>query len=65
MNRLIILILTIFTSGLLLKADPNWRIHTTFDEEVSRVVETPNYVYFTSRNLEENGFTETFFSLFR
>ena len=32
-------------------ADSNWRMHPTFDEEVGRVVETPEYTYFTSRTM--------------
>ena len=48
------------------KADnANWKIHPIFDEEVSHVVETPDYVYFTSRNMQKNTKNETFFSLFR
>lgn len=48
------------------KADnANWKIHPIFDEEVSHVVETPDYVYFTSRNMQANTRNETFFSLFR
>lgn len=43
----------------------SWKIYTIFDEEVSHVVETPNQVYFTSRNMQANDSHETFFSLFR
>lgn len=45
--------------------DSNWKLHPIFDEEVSHVIETPNLVYFTSRNLMENKTTESYFSLFR
>ena len=45
--------------------DSSWKIHPIFDEEVSHVVETPDWVYFTSRNLVENPRSETYFSLFR
>lgn len=59
----LILFLCIAFSG---KAvDPNWKLHPIFDEDVSYVVETPSYVYFTSRNLVENPAVETFSSLFR
>lgn len=27
----------------------DWKMHPTFDEAVTRVIETPRYVYFTSR----------------
>lgn len=43
----------------------DWKLHPIFDEEVSHVVDTPDYVYFTSRNMEENSNNATFFSLFR
>lgn len=46
-------------------ADVNWRIHPIFDEEVAHVVETPDFVYFTSRNTQESNKYETFLSLFR
>lgn len=46
-------------------ADANWRIHPIFDEVVEHVVETPDYVYFTSRNLTEQSPDEIFSSLFR
>lgn len=45
--------------------DSNWLIHPIFDEEVTHVVETPNYVYFTSMNMEENPTTSVYKSLFR
>lgn len=43
----------------------SWKIHPIFDEEVSHVIETPNYVYFTSRNMIKNTANDTYFSLFR
>lgn len=46
-------------------ADSDWKIHPIFDEEVTHVVETPSYVYFTSRNMMENTTNPTYFSLFR
>ena len=38
-----------------LKADANWRMHPTFDEEVTHIFETPRYVYFTSRNMHADA----------
>lgn len=46
-------------------SDVNWKLHPIFDEALEHVVETPDYVYFTSRNLMENPTTESFHSLFR
>lgn len=45
--------------------DPNWKIHPTFDEEVKHVVETPRFVYLTSRNMAKNTMNDTYHSLFR
>ncbi|MCH5239196.1 MAG: hypothetical protein J1F38_03145 [Muribaculaceae bacterium] len=48
------------------KADlTSWKLYPTFDEEVKHVVETPEYVYFTSLNLPENNTHEVYSSLFR
>ena len=50
-------------------ANPNWKIHTTFDEEVSRIVDTPSHTYFISRtqpyraNVAQNK--DNLYSLFR
>lgn len=30
-------------------AASDWKMHTTFDEEVTRLIDTPDFVYFTSR----------------
>jgi hypothetical protein len=32
-----------------LLADPNWKMHPTFDETITRVVDTPDYTYFLCR----------------
>ena len=65
MKKLLSLILLLTSIGVISADNSGWKIHPIFDEEVNHVIESPDYVYFTSRNLEENGFTETFFSLFR
>lgn len=47
-------------------SDQLWRLHPTFDEEVTHVINTPTYVYFTSRQLpKDNGLTGNYISLFR
>ena len=45
--------------------DANWKLHPIFDEEVTHVVETPDYVYFTSRQMIENPNNAVYLSLFR
>ncbi len=49
--------------------NPNWKIHNTFDEEVTRLVDTGDYVYFISRtqpfSKEEIQNSKNLFSLFR
>ena len=45
--------------------DSSWKIHPIFDEEVTHVIDTPDVVYFTSRNMAENTLNEVFLSLFR
>ncbi|MCH5225652.1 MAG: hypothetical protein J1D77_06605 [Muribaculaceae bacterium] len=48
------------------KADiANWRLHPTFDQEVGHVVDTPDYVYFTSKPLKVSGDMESYSYLFR
>lgn len=65
MKYIISLILFLSFSLSAFASDANWKIHPIFDEEVTHVVETPDYVYFTSRNLEENNTTDASLSLFR
>ncbi|MCH5228573.1 MAG: hypothetical protein J1F12_01080 [Muribaculaceae bacterium] len=65
MKKLLSLILFMSAFSLMKAADNNWKLHPVFDEEVSRVVETPSYVYFNSRNIQGNSNNETYFSLFR
>lgn len=65
MKRLLSLILFLPSFWLLRAADSDWRIHLNFDEEVTHVIETPDYVYFTSRRLPVNNNTEALSSLFR
>lgn len=65
MKKTLILIL-LFAGVLISKADDsNWKMHPIFDEEVTHVVDTPDYVYFTSKNKKEGSTTPTFSSLFR
>lgn len=58
--------LAVFLSA---KADPNWKMHTTFDEEVTRVIDTGDAVYFTGRTQPYNpklkACREEILSLFR
>lgn len=65
MKKILFLILGMIISIGAWGADTDWKIYPVFDEEVSHVVDTPNYVYFTSRNMQKNTDTESFFSLFR
>lgn len=47
-------------------ADSNWKMHPTYDGEATHVVETPDYVYFTSRAIpKNNNLIEERHSLFR
>lgn len=67
MKRLLSLLMTITAFAAF--ADPSWRMHTTFDEEVTRIVDTGKFTYFTSRCLpytpgSEYNSTE-YLSLFR
>ena len=54
-----------FIGGISVWADANWRMHPTFDELVGRVVETPEYTYFTSRTLPVLSSRDDYKSLFR
>lgn len=65
MKKITALILAIFIFTSANAADSNWKIHPTFDEEVTHVVETPQYVYFTSRQMVLNPSSEVYQSLFR
>lgn len=47
MKRLLSLLITI--TALSVFADSSWRMHNTFDGEVTRIVETGKFTYFTSR----------------
>lgn len=51
---LVVLILFIIGGTYGSKATSGWKMHPTFDEEVTHVIETPRYVYFTSRNIPEH-----------
>lgn len=66
MKRIIYLVLFLNVWLFARADDANWRLHPIFDEEVTDVVETPSYVYFTSCNLSRNnGAVEVYKSLFR
>lgn len=65
MKKILILIFSFIATLNIRAADADWKIHPIFDEEVSHVIETPDYVYFTSRQMSKNTLSETFFSLFR
>lgn len=65
MKKILSLILVISSVFVVFAVDANWKIHPIFDEEVTHVVETPSYVYFTSRQRELNPTDEVFLSLFR
>lgn len=64
MKKIIFLILCLSILSQIKADDANWKLHPTFDEEVSHVVDTPDYVYFTSYGLKSRS-TEAFQSLFR
>ena len=65
MRKLVSLILIISTFVCSFASDPAWKIHPVFDEEVTHVIDTPSFVYFTSKNMAENEWNEVFQSLFR
>lgn len=65
MKKILFLIFTLLGVCLSSKADANWRMHVTFDENVNHVIETPHYVYFTSQTLPESSRLDPLFSLFR
>lgn len=65
MKKILSLILLATISTTIYADDSNWKMHPIFDEEVSHVIETPGYVYFTSKNLAENNNTHAPYSLFR
>lgn len=46
-------------------ADTDWKVYLPFDEKVNHVIETPEYVYFTSLQLSEEARSDVFSSLFR
>lgn len=65
MLKYLFLILILIIAVRNAEADSSWKIHPVFDEEISHIVDTPKYVYFTSRNMAENKWNNTYFSLFR
>ncbi len=62
---LCVALLTVFG----LRASADWKMHNTFDEEVTRLIDTGDYVYFISRTQPYNKNVEIsdriLFSLFR
>ena len=65
MKKILVLILILSASIPFYAKNVNWQLHPIFDEEVTHVAETPDYVYFTSRNMAKNKWNEAFLSLFR
>lgn len=65
MRKLLSLILSLLIFSTVYAQDSRWKIYPVFDEEVTHVIETPDFVYFTSRQLLKNSDNETLFSLFR
>lgn len=58
------------TAGLVLSvmsvfANGNWRMHTSFSDKVTRVVETPEYVYMASLALPQSNYLDNMYTLFR
>lgn len=61
-----ILPLSLFlTASLAAYSAGNWRQHITFDEEVTHVVDTPDFTYFTSRTIPAGAKVGDLMSLFR
>ena len=65
MKRILSLILFFCFIVNLKGADSDWKLHPIFDEEVTHIIDTPDYVYFTSRNMALNEWNDVFLSLFR
>lgn len=65
MRFFVSLILIIVYWGIASFASGNWRMHPNFLDEITHLVPTNNYVYFTSRKLPENEVTTPGLSLFR
>lgn len=65
MKKFLYLFLSFLVSFPIFGADSQWKLYPIFNEAVTHLVETPDYVYFTSRNIQENNDTEPFLSLFR
>lgn len=65
MKKILSLILITLTLSTVRADDSSWKQHPIFDEEVTHVIPTPNYVYFTSKNMPSNTLHEVYSSLFR
>lgn len=65
MKKILSLILLSLATLTSVADDASWKMHPIFDEEVRHMVETPEYVYFTSRNFVETRTHATDLSLFR
>ena len=65
MKRLLSLILFVTFYFCLNAGGANWKLHPIFDEEITHIVDTRDYVYFTSRNMALNDWNEVYLSLFR
>lgn len=46
-------------------AEGNWRMHPNFLDEITHIIPTNDFVYFTSRKLPDNEVTYPYLSLFR
>ena len=64
MKRIIVYILSVFTI-IGAYGDPNWLMHPNFDGDVDRVVDTPEFVYFTSRTIPKESLVESYYTLAR
>lgn len=64
MKQLLILIFSLI-SVFSLRADAGWIMHPNFDGAVERVIDTPEFVYFTSQTIPSNEFHESYMTLGR
>lgn len=65
MKRVLFLILSIYVAISGYPNNINWKLHPVFDEEVTHLIDTPDYVYFTSANMASNEWNDVYLSLFR
>lgn len=65
MKKILSLILAAISVTFAGADDSSWKMHPIFDETITHIIPTPNYVYFTSRHMALNPTNEVFSSLFR